>query len=1270
MMCYRKRRPLTIFMPELLSEGEPVSHMFPDELKGLTLVEEKLVSLNSCYGHVKGHITVFPNNVQELATKVLRTPLQALDEIHVSWQGVEKPAPSDLSSLLGATPLRRDRDRRGGDGELGDPIDGVPALVYDRMERNEPSAWEKTRTAHVVPPTERAMDDEGSVEIEELFALLKQRQETGGEAEGHGPNEEGAGRDGVGASPDQNVRPINEVTSSGMFGLDGPPDVADVEKLRFACDAVGAGADDGRAGPRTLNLRIWADIVLRRHGGRFALHHIFAFLVFNMGVRSRNRRVSMLSVARKDFGKVERVARSMTAQRLAAARVELESSGKTTDEGVKELLRSLSLYGHRQPMSREVRLNMRRKIQSLIVGYGVPAIWFTINPNDITNPVKLRLAAYRTRDPGAAEEFLEGLGSAYKRTRLAMSDPMSAAVFFHREMKLFFDHYVKVGEDSMLADIHGEDQAANRERIIRYVDSVFSEDLDQEGFCAVQAERSVTSDISSLLDNTEQFSAAFDQEANFCAGATQVHTHSPTCVKYSLGKGARKGNLCRFKSPWRLVDKTAITADGVLQIRRTHSMVNRWNKAIAVGLRHNHDISFIATQRKTMALMYYVTNYATKVEDPVWKRVAAAADLLAASTGDGTANGGQDDGGGAVEVIAHLLGYPAEFTNSSAWAYLNTSLLYWEVFRRWPYLRRANGAAAIDDALNESVLRRPGKHATVCLDGYLSKDFGHNDDEESCHRRAAVQHLALFVPWSPFCAKKQLLRRSAEDAKRDAKQWAASSGDGDSTVAHVEEGETGEAGAEFAATYRSNNIGDATRLIDVVRGAVGTNQVTAKSPELMAMMRQLCRFQQSALCSTAELEAIAIPEQGLRCISMPGRVFSGAALPPQDQVKAIKSQQIRTAAAQINGITIHSACGFTKDQGAGGANTAKDLDGVRLTKRAERFIHGQSRMDWQEKDVLVIDEVSMLGARTLHAINERLCWLRGSQKDFGGIPIVLFCGDFQQFRPVQERSIVPPSAAISWDVDNSFKAEQRHQHDKAHALWKRFTTVVMLNEQMRAAGDPELQGLLKRIRRIPWETGITVVTPLNRNRWNLNMEASLAFRVQQRSTMRIFISEHKWKEGLPTEEEAIMILNQGDDSAIPVPAVFMFVAGMPVVVNHNTHQGLKLVNGAGYSAVEVIVDKASPGHRISSDMTIHFGPPAGILLESATTKDLHFNDVSRKGLPCAAAFACTDYKVQGRTPERVALELRGHGRRKSMEGPCPRNATRTAYMCSYRAVER
>jgi hypothetical protein len=63
---------------------------------------------------------------------------------------------------------------------------------------------------------------------------------------------------------------------------------------------------------------------------------------------------------------------------------------------------------------------------------------------------------------------------------------------------------------------------------------------------------------------------------------------------------------------------------------------------------------------------------------------------------------------------------------------------------------------------------------------------------------------------------------------------------------------------------------------------------------------------------------------------------------------------------------------------------------------------------------------------------------------------------------------------------------------------------------------------------------------------------------------------------------------------------------MPVVVNHNTHQGLKLVNGASYTAVEVILDQSYPGLRISASTTIHLGPPAAIMLESETTKDVHF----------------------------------------------------------------
>ncbi|KAF1809847.1 hypothetical protein P152DRAFT_460946 [Eremomyces bilateralis CBS 781.70] len=252
-------------------------------------------------------------------------------------------------------------------------------------------------------------------------------------------------------------------------------------------------------------------------------------------------------------------------------------------------------------------------------------------------------------------------------------------------------------------------------------------------------------------------------------------------------------------------------------------------------------------------------------------------------------------------------------------------------------------------------------------------------------------------------------------------------------------------------------------------------------------------------------------------------------------------------------------------------------------------------------------------------VNEQLYRLRGYADDFGGIPIIVFCGDFRH-------------QVIAWTDDTAFR--------------NKFTTVVILDEQVRAAGDPRLQQLLRRIRhgvqdqsdmdflndtcyqegrRIPWESGITVITPLNRNRWNLNVEATLSFQRQRQS-----------KDGQPTEEEALMLLSQGDDSAIPVPAIFIFVQGMPITVNQNTHQGLKLVNGARYTALDVILDLKFPGHRVNADTMLHFGPPAGIVLASETTRDYDFvgmpagtillvprpwqmHDVSRRGLPCAAA---------------------------------------------------
>ena len=49
---------------------------------------------------------------------------------------------------------------------------------------------------------------------------------------------------------------------------------------------------------------------------------------------------------------------------------------------------------------------------------------------------------------------------------------------------------------------------------------------------------------------------------------------------------------------------------------------------MAVGLQYNYNISFIAMQYKTIAIVFYIINYTIKVEDLVWKWVATAAELF------------------------------------------------------------------------------------------------------------------------------------------------------------------------------------------------------------------------------------------------------------------------------------------------------------------------------------------------------------------------------------------------------------------------------------------------------------------------------------------------------------------------------------------------------------------------------------------------------------------------------------------------------------------
>ena len=98
------------------------------------------------------------------------------------------------------------------------------------------------------------------------------------------------------------------------------------------------------------------------------------------------------------------------------------------------------------------------------------------------------------------------------------------------------------------------------------------------------------------------------------------------------------------------------------------------------------------------------------------------------------------------------------------------------------------------------------------------------------------------------------------------------------------------------------------------------------------------------------------------------------------------------------------------------------------------------------KQYLITDEMSMLGQRTLAWVDKRLRQATGKlHEPLGGISVMLL-GDFAQLPAVGDKPIyASPSQSSSLLA----------QH--GHSIYSLFETVVMLSENIRQAGNNQLQ---------------------------------------------------------------------------------------------------------------------------------------------------------------------------------------------------------------------
>jgi hypothetical protein len=138
-----------------------------------------------------------------------------------------------------------------------------------------------------------------------------------------------------------------------------------------------------------------------------------------------------------------------------------------------------------------------------------------------------------------------------------------------------------------------------------------------------------------------------------------------------------------------------------------------------------------------------------------------------------------------------------------------------------------------------------------------------------------------------------------------------------------------------------------------------------------------------------------------------------------------------------------------------GGNTYHSSLGIGLTKSQKPTVTSRVRKLWAKKTIMIVDEVSMMDLSMLSTINNQCKIAKSLNREspdlFGGLPIVIFMGDFYQFSPVRASLWKEPRVGNDEDTNGQM-------------IWHQFTTVIILDQQMRQSEDPNFRSLLSRAR--------------------------------------------------------------------------------------------------------------------------------------------------------------------------------------------------------------
>jgi len=329
----------------------------------------------------------------------------------------------------------------------------------------------------------------------------------------------------------------------------------------------------------------------------------------------------------------------------------------------------------------------------------------------------------------------------------------------------------------------------------------------------------------------------------------------------------------------------------------------------------------------------------------------------------------------------------------------------------------------------------------------------------------------------------------------------------------------------------------------------------------------------------------------------------------------------------IGGTTIHSWAGITLP------SFIQDEEGFKnfILKSIKKIKNNSSTLErWLYTDLLLIDEISMLGCNYVDLLNCIGKSIRENNKPFGGIQLIL-SGDMLQLPPVKDGFVFE---SLFWEEANlvyiSLKKAWRFNDQNFIDLLQR----IRLSQHTSSDIKCLQSRLISNFKPSEYEDAVHIF-PLKKdvdeyNRNKLEQIKSLTIIIQSKDSCKKLN-----KEESKNENEDNNVKDFDSIFTCPKNLHIKINCNVMLLVNLNVEKGL--VNGSVGKVVDLKYD--SNNKLTSIEVYFHSIKESFLIEKQQFVYQEYGYEIKRIQFPLILSYAVNTFKIQGSTLEKVVLDL-------------------------------